>query len=64
MRNLTIAATTTNSYNELTAIKQILLGYINAPLVNYYFPNGWDNLGNLSIDMLNSCFKKLNDKRK
>lgn len=57
--SLTIIATTTKSYNVLAAIKQIKLGFVNAPLVLEFFPNGYEN--DLSMDNLMKCFKRLND---
>lgn len=59
--SLTITATTTKSFNVLNAIKQIKLGYTNAPLVTEFFANGYDD--DLSMENLNKCFKRLNDKK-
>lgn len=64
MKNLTITATTTNSFNELHAIKQILLGYTSAPLVLEFFKDGFCNIGNYTIEMLSFEFKRLNDSKK
>ena len=59
--SLTIIATTTNSFNVLTAIKQIQLGFVNSPLVLEFFPNGYEN--DLSSENLTKCFKRLNDEK-
>lgn len=55
--SLTIIGTTTKKFNVLTAIHQIKLGYVNAPLVLENFPHGYED--DISIDDLMNCFKLL-----